>query len=78
MWSPFLQKGEITMVLSIEKIMIAGAEKQMTLKDVLKEAHMAKATIKKIKEGKEVTMRTAGKLAAVLEVSVLELVVHRN
>lgn len=66
------------MILSIEKIMIAGADKQMTLKDVLREAHMAKATIKKIKDGKEVTMRTAGKLSEVLEVSVLDLVVRRN
>lgn len=66
------------MVLSIEKIMIAGADRRMTLKDVLKEAHMSKATVKKIKDGKEVTMRTAGKLAEVLNVSVLDLVVRRN
>lgn len=61
------------MILNIRKIMVAGANKQMTFKDILTSAHMAKATAKRIKEGKEVTMRTAGKLAAVLGVDVTEL-----
>lgn len=61
------------MILDIKKIMVAGADRQMTFKDVLTAAHMAKATVKRIKDGEEVTMKTAGKLAAVLGVSVAEL-----
>lgn len=61
------------MVLDIKKIMVAGADKRMTLTDVLTAAHMSKHTVKRIKDGAEVTMKTAGKLADVLGVSVAEL-----
>ncbi len=61
------------MVLSIDKIMAAGADKQMTLKEVLAAAHMARVTVKRIKNGEDVTMRTAGKLASVLGVSAASL-----
>lgn len=65
------------MVLSIERIMVAGADKQMSLKEVLTKAHMARATAKRIKNGEEVTMKTAGKLAAVLGVSVADLLLNK-
>ena len=61
------------MILDYDKIMVAGADKLMTLKEVLAEAHMARATAKRIKNGEEVTMKTAGKLAAVLDVKVVDL-----
>lgn len=61
------------MILSIEKIRIAAANNRMTLKDLLTAAHVAKATVKRIKDGLQVNTKTAGKLAAVLGVDVAEL-----
>ena len=61
------------MVLSYTKIETAGANRQMSMKDIYKKAHMARATLERIRDGNSVTMRTAGKLAAVLEVNVTEL-----
>ncbi len=61
------------MILSIEKIKIAAAGKQMTLTELLKLAHMSTVTAKRIKDGCEVQTKTAGKLAAVLGVDVAEL-----
>ena len=61
------------MVLNYAKIEAAGANKQMSMKDIYKKAHMARATLERIRDGNSVTMRTAGKLAAVLEVNVTEL-----
>ena len=61
------------MILSIQKIRIAAANKQMTFKDLLSTAHVAKATVKRIKDGLQVSTKTAGKLAAVLGVDVAEL-----
>lgn len=55
--------------------MIAGADRQMTLTEVLEKARMASATAKRIRNGDEVTMKTAGKLASVLGVSVAELLI---
>ncbi len=61
------------MILNYKKIEVAGANKQLTLKDITTKAHMARATLERIRNGNEVTMKTAGKLAAVLEVDVTEL-----
>ncbi len=61
------------MVLNYTKIEAAGANKRMTMKEVYKKARMARATLERIRNGNEVTMKTAGKLAAVLEVNVTEL-----
>lgn len=62
------------MVLSYTKIETAGANRQMSMKDIYKKARMARATLERIRQGNEVTMRTAGKLAAALEVNVAELI----
>ncbi len=61
------------MVLNYAKIEAAGANKQMSMKDIYQKAHMARATLERIRDGNSVTMKTAGKLAAVLEVNVTEL-----
>ncbi len=61
------------MVLNYAKIETAGANKQMTMKEVYQQAHMARATLERIRKGNEVTMKTAGKLAAILEVNVRDL-----
>ena len=61
------------MVLNYTKIETAGANKQMTMKEVYQRAHMARATLERIRKGNEVTMKTAGKLAAILEVNVRDL-----
>ncbi len=61
------------MILNFSKIEAAGANKQMSMKDIYKKAHMARATLERIRNGNAVTMKTAGKLAAVLEVNVTDL-----
>ena len=61
------------MVLNYAKIEAAGANKQMSMKDIYQKAHMARATLERIRDGNSVTMKTAGKLAAVLGVNVTEL-----
>ena len=61
------------MVLNYAKIETAGANKQMSMKDIYQRAHMARSTLERIRKGNEVTMKTAGKLAAILEVNVTEL-----
>ncbi len=62
------------MVLSMEKIKIIVANKRMNLTDMLKEAHVSTVTAGRIRDGKEVNTKTAGKLAAVLGVDVAEIV----
>ncbi len=61
------------MKLSIEKIKIIVANKQMNITDMLKEAHVSTVTAGRIRDGKEVNTKTAGKIAAVLGVSVADL-----
>ena len=61
------------MVLNYAKIETAGANKQMSMKDIYQKAHMARATLERIRKGNPVTTRTAGKLAAVLDVNVRDL-----
>jgi DNA-binding Xre family transcriptional regulator len=61
------------MVLNYTKIEAAGANKQMSMKDIYQKGRMARATLERIRDGNSVTMKTAGKLAAVLGVNVTEL-----
>ena len=61
------------MIVSYSKIEKAGANKQMSMKDIYQKAHMARATLERIRKGNEVTMKTAGKLAAALNCDVAEL-----
>ena len=61
------------MILSMEKIKIAAANKQLNFTELLKLAHMSTITARRIKEGKEVNTKTAGKLAAALGVDVTEI-----
>ena len=61
------------MKLSIEKIKIIVANKQMNITDMLKEAHVSTVTAGRIRDGKEVNTKTVGKIAAVLGVSVADL-----
>ena len=61
------------MIVSYSKIEKAGANKQMSMKDIYQKAHMARATLERIRNGNEVTMKTAGKLAAALNCDVAEL-----
>lgn len=68
------RKGGEAMVLSMEKIKIIVANKRMNLTDMLKEAHVSTVTAGRIRDGKEVNTKTAGKLAAVLGVDVAEIV----
>lgn len=63
------------MVLSMEKIKLIVANKQMNLTDMLKQAHISTKTAGRIRAGKEVNTKTAGKLAAALGVDVAEIVV---
>jgi len=63
------------MVLSLEKIKIAAANNQMNFSDLLKLAHVSTVTAGRIREGKEVNTKTAGKLAAALGVKV-EAILH--
>lgn len=65
------------MVLSIEKVKLAAAEKQMNFTDVLKLAHISPVTAKRIHDGFEIQTKTAGKLAAVLGVSVADLLLNK-
>ena len=61
------------MKLSLEKIKLATARKQMNFSDVLKQAHVSTLTATRIREGRDVNTRTAGKIAAALGVDVAEL-----
>jgi len=61
------------MIVSYSKIEKAGANKQMSMKDIYQKAHMARATLERIRKGNEVTMKTVGKLAAALNCDVAEL-----
>lgn len=61
------------MIVSYSKIEKAGANKQMSMKDIYQKAHMARATLERIRNGNEVTMKTVGKLAAALNCDVAEL-----
>lgn len=64
------------MILSIEKIKIAVANKQMNFTEMLKKAHVSTVTAGRIRAGKEVNTKTAGKLAAALGVDVTELLAN--
>lgn len=64
------------MVLSIERLRIATARKQMTVAELLKLAHVSTLTWQRIKRNSEVNTKTAGKLAAVLDVDVTELLAN--
>lgn len=61
------------MIVSYSKIEKAGANKQMSMKDIYQKAHMARATLERIRKGNEVTMKTVGKLASALNCDVAEL-----
>ncbi len=61
------------MVLNVRKIEVATARKGKTFQDVYKVAHISPVTANRIRKGYEVQPRTAGKLAAALEVDVTEL-----
>lgn len=61
------------MILDVQKVMLAAAEKKLGVTEVFKLAHIATATIMRIKKGKEIQTKTAGKLAEVLGVSVADL-----
>ncbi len=65
------------MILSIDKIKLAAAEKKLSFTEVLKLAHVSPITAKRIKDGCEVQTKTAGKLAAVLGVSVADLLLNK-
>ena len=61
------------MKLSLEKIKIATANRCMNFTDMLKQAHISTVTAGRIRNGKEVNTKTAGKLAAVLGVDVRKI-----
>ncbi len=61
------------MILDVQKVMLAAAEKKLGFTEAFKLAHIATATIMRIKKGKEIQTKTAGKLAEVLGVSVADL-----
>ena len=61
------------MVLDIQKIKLALARKQVSLLEVLKQAHISSITVGRINAGHEVQPKTAGKLAAALGVDVTEI-----
>lgn len=61
------------MLLSIEKIKLATARKQKSISEVLKIAHISSITARRINAGHEVQPKTAGKIAAALDVDVAEL-----
>lgn len=61
------------MVLSMDCVRIAAARKCWTIKELLNKAHISSVTAQRIKNGKAVSVKTAVKLAAVLECDVTEL-----
>ena len=61
------------MLLDIKKVMIAGAEKKMNLKDIAIAAGITQQTMLRIKQGQAIRMKTAGEIAEVLGVKVAEL-----
>ncbi len=61
------------MKLSYEQILIAAARKKMALKELRSKCGVTLFTMQRIKQGHEVRVKTAGKLAAVLGVDVTEL-----
>ncbi len=67
-----IERGE-KMKLDFEKIRLACARKCLTVGEALKAAHTSSFTAKRIKDGKEVNTKTAGKLAAALGVDVAEI-----
>jgi hypothetical protein len=60
-------------VLSIEKIRLNCARQCRTFTETLKEARIATGTAQRIKAGKNITPKVAGKLAAALECDPAEL-----
>lgn len=64
------------MILSIQQLRIATARKQMTISEVLKLAHVSTLTWQRIRNRANVSVKTAGKLAAVLGVDVTELLAN--
>lgn len=65
------------MVLDIEKIKLAAAEKKMAFYQILKLAHISPRTAKRIQDGYEIQTKTAGKLASALGVTVADLLLNK-
>ena len=65
------------MILDYRKIEIACSRKCFTIKELLKEAKISSFTITRIKRGKLLQCKTAGKLAAALGVDVAELLAEQ-
>lgn len=65
------------MLLDIDKVKLAAAEKKMAFTEVLKLVHVSSFTARRIKNGGEVQTKTAGKLAEVLGVSVADLLLNK-
>ncbi len=61
------------MKLDYEKVQIAGADKKMTVTQMLKAAKMSPTTMQRIRHGQNINMRSAGNLAEALGVSVRDL-----
>lgn len=61
------------MILDVTKIKLATARLQLTMREVMKNAHLSSVTVRRVYAGKEVQPRTAGKLAAALGCDVAEI-----
>lgn len=61
------------MVLDINKVMLAAAEKKMNWTEIREHTGIATVTIVRIQHGKPILMKTAGKLAEALDVKVADL-----
>ena len=63
------------MVIDFKKLQIFLARKQLRMTQFFKDAHISSVTVKRMKSGCKVTVKTAGKLAAALGCDVTELLV---
>ena len=61
------------MVLDINKVMLAAAEKKMNWTEIREHTGIATVTIVRIQRGRPILMKTAGKLAEALGVRVADL-----
>ena len=61
------------MVLDVNKVMLAAAEKKMNWTEIRERSGISVATIVRVQHGKPILMKTAGKLAEVLGVKVADL-----
>ncbi len=61
------------MVLDIQKVLLAAAEKKMGITDVYKQAHISLKTAARIRNGETIQTKPAGKLAEALGVKVADL-----